>query len=224
VITILKGTIIRAGAEDQRKKQLDDDLEICVQLLESGRIDQKQLGIESLCMLTDPLKACTSTENAHAVARALIYGQGDEGDRLQNEFENYLHGLQEEQEEGAGHDGQLFHAFQALSTSLDILVNLTSDGKGLLHFCHPSDCLSVFWHNLTRILVRTLETARANPHSAAIAARIIRILETHAPKELKPLSQHESLPLLVHAAYDYGRAFHSVLEHEAQLLLQNYIR
>jgi hypothetical protein len=223
--TIIIKKAAAAAAEDQRKKLLDDDLEICVALLGSGRVDQKRLGIESLCVLTDPSKVYT--EHAHAAARALVYGQGDQGDRLQHEFENYLHGLvHEEQEEGAGagHDGQLCHAFQALSTSLDILVNLTSeDGKGLLHFCHPSDCLSVFWHNVTRILVRTLETARANPHSAAIAARIIRILETHAPKELKPLSQHESLPLLVHAAYLYGRAFHSILEQETQLLLQDYI-
>jgi hypothetical protein len=214
--------IIRAAAAEDQRKKLDDALEMCVELLESGRVDQKRLGIESLRVLTDPSKVCS--ENAHAVARALVYGQGDQGDRLQNEFENYLHGLQEEQEKGAGYDGQLCHAFQALSTSLDILVNLNSDGKGLFNFCHPSDCLSVFWHNLTQILVRTLETARANPHSAAIAATIIRILETHAPKELKPLSQHESLPLLVHAAYDYGRAFHSVLEQKAQLLLQDYRR
>ena len=64
------------------------DLECCINLLESSRLDQNYLGMEGLRIMTDPSKVCP--KKADWVARCLIFGKGQYGERLRNAFENYL--------------------------------------------------------------------------------------------------------------------------------------
>jgi hypothetical protein len=63
---------------DEDEAQTAEALGDCIGLLQSRYHDQNQLGLESLCMLTDSSKAWSSSKMVEKVSQQLIYGDDSE--------------------------------------------------------------------------------------------------------------------------------------------------
>jgi hypothetical protein len=65
---------------DEDDAQIGEALADCIGLLQSRLHDQNQLGLESLCMLTDSSKAWSSSKMVEQVSKQLIYGDNSDAD------------------------------------------------------------------------------------------------------------------------------------------------
>jgi hypothetical protein len=197
--------------EENRQLERDMDLEVCIRLLESPRSDQKQLGMESLSILTDPSKV--NPDDAYEISRTLVCRHGKYGKMLQNEVEDFLHLVQEK---GFGDEycDSMCSALQAISNALDLLH--ASHGS-LEELKNPSGLLAIFWTNITHILIKTANRELGYAHHAVTAAKIIRALELLTSDDLKqtqseshqsPISTAVFFPEVtkrIHISNDVGR-------------------
>lgn len=212
-----------ASSETCQATRLEIDLCGCIRLLESVFHDQKRLGMESLSILTDPSKV--GGDEALIAATSLIFREGPHGDRLQNAFEDYLYFLLQEQQEPQNKGILLRYALLVGTNAMDLLVehgNKCEEMSLADAFDHKptTSMLATFWRNVIDILVRTLEDVEMCPQNAALSIRCLRILETHAPNDWKPLAQYDSLSSLVQLAHEHGKHVDgSSLEEESLLLL-----
>jgi hypothetical protein len=205
----------RPNTKKQEATRKDDQccteaLSVCLDLLESDKIDQNCLGMESLAIISDRCRV--QLADANRVARALVYGEGCP--RLQDAFQDlFLHSLGET--ENVGYPTACY-AMKTLRNSLEIIL-YSKEASGSER-PKPIDLSSSFWREIINHLVHCLKMARNCTQKAALAARCLWLIENFAPASLSLLPEYKDLPLLALAACDHGKAFHSSLERESSLL------
>jgi hypothetical protein len=186
-------------------------LSACLDLLESEKIDQNCLGMESLAIISD--RSRVQLADATRVARALVYSEGCA--RLQDAVQGlFLHSIDETEHVGYA---TACYAMKTLQNSLElVLYHKEASGSGRRP--KPIDLSSSFWREIIYGLVHCLEMARVCTQKAALAARCLWLIENFAPANLSLLPEYKDLPLLALDACDHGKAFHSSLERESSLL------
>lgn len=188
-----------------------DALSVCLDLLKSDKIDQNCLGMESLAIISD--RSRVQLADATRMARSLVYGEGCP--QLQDAFHDlFLRSLGDTEHVGYP---TACYAMKTLRNSLEILLysKQQTSGSG-----RPKtiDLLSSFWREIINNLVYCVEVARKCTQKAALAARCLWLIENLASTSLSLLPEYQNLPLLVLAACDHGKAFHSSLERDSSLL------
>jgi hypothetical protein len=201
---------------DDSSSCLPSALELCRRLLESERWDEQRLGLESLCILTDPHKVVDADE-----ASLVILTDSHYSDLLEPYF---VHAQMHRKNTDT-------HA----STSITTTTNMDyeqGDYFGALHLLAlkalsqalesvarrqvqiPLDLDGLFWRTTLESLYDNLSVASSRPLEAAWSIRCLRDLQTLEPKilHMAPRRLYESL---VHA-HDYGRQHHRSLERETE--------
>lgn len=208
-----------AGARDR----VVSSLHLATNLLKSSKLDQNRLGMESLCVFSNPTKV--GQEHASLVSRALLFGEGPVGcglwDAVVPHVKSYLHENVDETDD-TDTDNETFVFFNAghrtitHNLTLQCLANallVASAEDGALRRTKFQDC-SVLW----LALVGAMEDSVHRPHGAALAATCLRCMSFY-PNEMRggiPLPR--LLPALT-KAHSFGQARHASLEREVQLLL-----
>ena len=204
-------------SNEQRQNLYSDketkDFEISLDLLESTDIDKTLLGMEMLSTLTDPTKA--HLNSAKQVSYALVYGEGDYAQRVRNAFEDcFFDGMVGEYDMYTGSMTSV--TLLVLQNALNIVSrDFEREVAGRQKMIDFSGC---FWQSIIDGLVRYLESARTNPHNAALSAGCLRILNSMPEDAICPFSHYPNLPLALHSSSDYGKTCHSKLERETRLL------
>lgn len=189
-----------------------DDVRNTIDLLESESFHENDLGIESLCFLSDS----TRTEEAIEVACALILRRGELGEDVQNAVEDYLYNLKERDSANVDHK-QYFYALSALANSMSLILD-EIDEQTLQNWREDdsSIMLKVFWRNMMDVVVEQLRSFRDSPSCAAVAARCVRLVRTLAPQNEAALCvDFDQLPYLLQSAHEYGKAYNAMLEEES---------
>jgi hypothetical protein len=218
-----------ATRKDKQQKCCIEALSVCLDLLESDKIDQNCLGMESLAIISD--RSLVQLGDATRVARSLVYGDEQEGcPRLQDAFQYLFLQSLGETTEHVGYPTACY-AMKTLQNSLEIILyskqeedeqaSGSSGGRP-----KPIDLSRSFWREIVNDLVRCLEMARNCTQKAALAARCLWLIENLAPPPGGAsssslsllLPEYQDLSLLALAACDHGKAFHSSLERESNLL------
>jgi hypothetical protein len=191
-----------------------EDLRNTIDLLESDSYHENDLGIESLCFLSDPTNA--RKEEAVEVACALIFRRGEHGGDVQNAVEDYLYDLKERR--AIAYQRQYFHALSAMANSMALILD-EIDEQTLIRWREDGSLimLKVFWRNVMEVVVKQLSSFRESPSCAAVAARCIRLAGLLAPKGEGDLLcvDFSQLPYLLHSAHEYGMAYNAMLEEES---------
>ena len=175
-----------------------DALSIGVRLLESNQADQQKLGLESLNVLTDA--RLVAPHDAAAASRALVFGEGPAGARLQLRMGQILR-----------QNHVLFYHI-ALHVLSNALQQATRDNLVM-----RIDLASPFWQTAVNCLLFSLQDAGSSPHLAAMAAKCVRyLLPARAGTErlLVPSTQ-----TVLQRNHDLGRAHHRALQEESQKTL-----
>jgi hypothetical protein len=181
-------------------------LSICRTLLQSKRLDENRLGLESLCTLTDPSKF--RSNDADQACRMLLSDATYQG-LLEKHF------MQKEDDtmeyEHKAFVGRLhLLALKVLSQSLESVTQSSSRPLAI-------DLSSVFWRNILQTLYCNLQVASSRPLEASLSIRCLRLLQTLEPSTLtalvpSPSSLHECLS----RAHQYGRDHSRSLEQESE--------
>ena len=189
-------------------------LSLCLDLLESDKIDQNCLGMESLATISDHSRV--KLADATTLARSLVYRESCP--RLQGAFRDvFLRSLGETEHVGYS---TACYAMKTLRNSLEILLSSKEQASGLGR-PKPIDLSWSFWREITNDLVHCLKMARKCTQRAVLAARCLRLIVHLAPASLSLLPEYPDLPFLALAACDHGKAFNSSLERESSLLFES---
>ena len=233
-------TTQRSGQGHESNSQtgvFPDALEICHDLLDSERYDQKLLGMESLCILTDPSKV--SKQAADRAARVLIYGDADDSLSIHRLLEQYFVDIELTNHERADYydsddeddDGEprglgysqgsyfgAMHllALRTLANSLES-ISYQKENKSALA---PLDLSSPFWRTVTTALVYDLEVASHRPIEATLSAKCLRLLKSLEPKVLSITCGRTHLLPFLENAHQFGKDHHLGLERESKRLMQ----
>jgi hypothetical protein len=201
------------------------DLENALDLLESNSFLEQDLGIASLSFLSDPMQVPKGI--AQTLAYGLIYRLSSDvsstlGDRIQNSFEDYVYSLQVTNHQSLSQ----FHFLRPLITLINGLEIILDDGEATIVEIWSEESpnmLCVFWRHILQFLIMVLGLFQKCPHSAALAAKCIRlIIEVDYDMDDRLLSEYDDFPLLVFDAYEYGKHYNVQLEQES-LSLQNVL-
>jgi hypothetical protein len=217
---VICSSIRRQQKEQQQASEEElckDNIEICVDLLNSDWEDHKRMCMESLVLMTNPLASCEKL--ARAIARALIYGNDDHGmislpsscfNALRDQLMKHLEhndqptAIQAEVRESIvdnddtealeyeqGHDFGVLHnlALHVLVNTLQVVSSQNQDNtnSGTMNV----DLTSDFWYTATKAFVYNLSVAVHRPDEASLSARCLALLQAIAP-----LSSHDFLTML----------------------------
>jgi hypothetical protein len=219
------------------KDYLTTTLDLCRRMLESGRLDENRLGLESLCILTDPCKALAKDADQ---ASRVILSDGSFQTLLAKYFVHMglIHDHEPTtvnmHEEGGDDDiamnyeqGQFFGclhflALQILSHALEsVAYNQQSSSR------HSSSSLSIdfsalFWQRVLQALYYNLKVASRRPLEASLSIRCLRLLQTVEPsttlESVAPVNQRRLYECLLRAR-QYGRGHSRSLEQETEELM-----
>lgn len=234
----------------QEEKKKDDDssflaLEIAASLLRKDRMDARRLGLESLCLLTDPEKAGADT--ARLASQVVLFGSvqdvqtenvdcipdelgireailslvqfgrlGDYGD-LQDELED------DELDYDEKEFNEVLHnlALGVLSNALSVLDHNEKDSYQLSestnNFLEESRDISK--KELLSTLLSVLGKAEAKPHDACLSAQCLKSL-FQASKKAKKRARELKAKQIVMTALDVGRRTHVKLETETKRIIK----
>lgn len=205
---------------------LESAMELTINMLSSDRVDAQRLGLESLCVMTDPTKVLL--ENAVKVSRSILLEEEESNHIMTRLLKRYFV-LQRQDFANADDDvmmseGNEFFgamhllALKVLSQSLECLVtSLAGEAPSLLN--SSSNDNKDFWATIVSCLYQNVQVASTKPMEASYAIRCLRFLQMIQPEMLDYSVQRqkeEVLISLIHA-HDYGRQHHRLLEHESQL-------
>lgn len=187
-----------------------------VKLLESKQLDQNRLGVESLAKLT------SSNQGTHSikVAKALVFGSGDLGRRLQSSLIQRFMDANERWMYDADAAAFCKLTLWALNQALKVLEKLNLN---ILRneFTRSSPSSLTFWRSMVDVLVERTEVSCECPGSAALAIGCIRVLESIAPFQIQPLNTHRDLAHQLRKAYEYGQLYHAELERETRQIIHD---
>lgn len=187
-----------------------------VRLVESKQLDQNRLGVESLVKLT------SSNQGFHAikVSKALVFGSGDLGRRLQHSLLRSFMDANERWQYDA--DAAVFCKLALLALN-QALKNLEKLNINVLRneFSRCSSSSLKFWRTMVEVLVERTEVSSECPGSAALAIGCIRVLESFAPFQIQPLNTHTDLAIKLRKAHEYGQLHHAELESETRQIMHD---
>jgi hypothetical protein len=221
---------------------LSTTLELCQRMLESGRLDENRLGLESLCILTDPSKVLA--KDADQASRVILSDSS-----FQNLLAKYfVHmGLNDHnhepttsimhEQEGRDDDiamdyeqGQFFGclhflALQVLSHALESVAYHQQSPSSRHNRASPSfsiDFSALFWQRVLQALYYNLKVASRRPLEASLSIRCLRLLQTMEPstilESVAPVNQRRLYECLL-SARQYGRRHSRSLEQETEELM-----
>jgi hypothetical protein len=225
------------------KDYLSTTLELCQRMLESGRLDENRLGLESLCILTDPSKVLA--KDADQVSRVIL---SDSSFRtllakyfvhtgLNHNHEPITSSMHEEcrdddiamdYEQGQFFGCLHFLALQVLSHALGSVAN-QQQSPSSRHNRTSSSSLSTdfsasFWQRVLQALYYNLRVASRRPLEASLSIRCLRLLQTVEPsttftlESVAPVNQRRLYECLL-SARQYGRRHSRSLEQETEELM-----
>lgn len=229
------------GSEDENSLLA---LEIAASLLKKDRIDARQLGMESLCLLTDPASA--GTHAAVIASRVVLFGSVqdenlDDADFLPDELGVREAVLSLVQFGRLGENGDLFEeeedsdsevndhereynehlhnlALAVLANSLETLKMSRSENKPSANeFLEESKEISN--RELLSTLLNVLSRAESKPHEACLSAQCLNSL-FQASKEAKRKARDLNAKQIVVTALDVGRRTHVKLETETKNVMR----
>ena len=207
-------------------KNLATALELCQQMLESGRLDENRLGLESLCILTDPSKVMA--KDADLAAHTIL--SNDSFQRLMVEY--FLHmkvsnsdeptfahddndgDITMNYEQGSFFGSMHFLALKIVSQSLELVQQQPIKAS--------IDLSASFWHTVLQALYYNLKVASNRPLEASISIRCLRLLQTVEPTmglESAELANQRGLYECLLSARQYGRKHSRSLEQETEALM-----
>eukprot|EP00521_Asterionellopsis_glacialis_P015598 CAMPEP_0195292180 /NCGR_PEP_ID=MMETSP0707-20130614/8658_1 /TAXON_ID=33640 /ORGANISM="Asterionellopsis glacialis, Strain CCMP134" /LENGTH=461 /DNA_ID=CAMNT_0040352579 /DNA_START=51 /DNA_END=1436 /DNA_ORIENTATION=+ len=204
-----------------------DALTITLNLMKSKRLDQMQLGIESLKCLTD--LTVVSQHTAKLFSHGIIKGQTECGRKLREALEVYFRNVQRPQDlyitdddfdssddeaEQEYSEGSFFGAMHKIA--LQVLTNAL-EVASLTDCCTNLDMQDPFWTTAVEALVYDLAVSTHRPHEAALSARCTSIIIKNSPKNDHLL--HDRIKPLLTQANDYGKKYHLNLERETEILI-----
>ena len=235
--------------ESSEEKGSEDDnsllaLEIAASLLKRDRMDARQLGMESLCLLTDPSSA--GTHVALVASRVVLFGSAqvenmDEGDFLSEElgvreavlsliqfgrlgengdlFEEEEDSDDELNENEREHNEHLHNlALAVLANSLETLKMSTSENKPSANeFLEESKEISN--REILSTLLNVLSRAESKPHEACLSAQCLNSL-FQASKEAKRKARDLNAKQIVVTALEVGTRTHVKLEAETKNVMR----
>ena len=215
-----------------------NDLTTCLAFLQSGREDQTRYALNTLCLLTDPLKE--SVEQVDHVSRTLVFGDENGNTDAMDALERFFSGIETPNgdgtadteisgicDDGNNHktlryaQGEFFGmthlmALRVLSQALESVV--WQKEKSTITLEH-SNFNSLFWKMVEDSLMYNLEVANCRPLEAALSAKCIRLIQSLEPQSRNfPWKKTNLLPSLL-SAHRYGRAHHLWLEQESKYLI-----
>jgi hypothetical protein len=205
-----------------RKDCLSTALDCCRRFLESERLDEIRLGLESLCILTDPSKVIAKDADE---ASRIILSDASFQDLLEKFFfdvkltHNKL--IVDEDDDDILMDygqGQFFGclhllAIKALSNALESVAR--NDHSSRI----PIDLSNLFWQTVLQSLYYNLEKAPRRPLEACLSTRCLRLLQTLEPSTLNMAPSQRRLQKYLLNAYQYGREHSRSLEQETEQLM-----
>ena len=230
------------GSEDENSLLA---LEIAASLLKKDRIDARQLGMESLCLLTDPASA--GSHVALIASRVVLFGSvhsenmddtdflpdelgvreavlslvqfgrlGENGDLFDVEEEDSDTELDQNEKEYNEHLHNL--ALAVLANSLETLkMSESGYGQSANEFLEESKEISN--RELLSTLLNVLSRAESKPHEACLSAQCLNSL-FQASKEAKRKARDLNAKQIVVTALDVGRRTHVKLETETKNVMR----
>jgi len=195
---------------------LNEAFTIMHSLIESPKLDQVRLGLESLNSLTDP--AMVGKERAHAVSRAFVFAEGSDGERLQVAVAPYFSverkslftafsATQDESTSSLFSDRSMHHlALKALCNALQVVENELVD----------LDISNVYLEKIIACLCNNIRLAEHRPQEASCATKCIRMLSACVGVKA---SSYEGIVQAVERAERIGKISHATLEKESRSLL-----
>jgi hypothetical protein len=205
-----------------RKDCLSTALDCCRRFLESERLDEIRLGLESLCILTDPSKVIAKDADE---ASRIILSDASFQDLLEKFFfdvkltHNKL--IVDEDDDDILMDygqGQFFGclhllAIKALSNALESVAR--NDHSSRI----PIDLSNLFWQTVLQSLYYNLQKAPRRPLEACLSTRCLRLLQTSEPSTLNMAPSQHRLHKYLMNAHQYGREHSRSLEQETEQLM-----
>jgi hypothetical protein len=228
-------------------------IEIAASLLRKDRMDARRLGMESLCLLTDPSK--TGMETALLASQIVLFGSvqeaaGDEADFIPDELgirEAILSLVQfgrlgeycdfesddEEEENATGVErefNEVLHnlALAVLANALQVLEGHGNE-MAASEDSKPSangfleESKGISKRELLSTLLNVLGKAESKPHDACLSAQCLKSL-FQASKEAKRRARDLNAKQIVMTALDVGKRTHVKLETETKNIMKELER
>jgi len=224
-------------------------IEIAASLLKKDRMDARRLGMESLCLLTDPSKA--GMETALLASQIVLFGSvqeesGDEADFIPDELgirEAILSLVQfgrlgeycdfesddEEEENASGVEAEFNEVLHnlALAVLANALEVLEAHGNKMAapEDAKPSansflqESKEISKRELLSTLLNVLGKAESKPHDACLSAQCLKSL-FQASKEAKGRARDLNAKQIVMTALDVGKRTHVKLENETKNIMK----
>jgi len=205
---------------------------ISLRLLESTRMNEIKMGMESLAIITDSM--LVQPDHAKFVCRELLLGETDSlGERLRKHVLRYIQTCEkqsqqqqqqqqqnqqkwwEEKSKEIGNDQQYDsnHLWQMQTLSLRVCAN------ALQETTNTSDTTNAARRIMANRFIENLEVASQQPEEAALSAKCLRVLLMQHHGGLEITNRLLSLKGTLIAAHQYGTAYHSSLEKESKSLM-----
>lgn len=223
-------------------------LEIAASLLTKDRMDARRLGMESLCLLTDPSK--TGEDTALLASQVVLFGTvqkanidddaaefipdelgireailslvqfGSLGDYCDFEAEDSTTQIEDD-------SNQILHnlALAVLANALEVLETYGTRMMAPTDAAKPSanifleESKEMTKRELLASLLNVLGKAEAKPHDACLSAQCLRSL-FQASKEAKRKAKDLNAKQIVMTALDVGQRTHVKLENETMTIIR----
>lgn len=201
----------RKLSPEEAQCNCQEALAVAVQLLESHRRDQQQLGLESLAVMTNPRLVCAL--DASTVSKAMILGEGPIGARLQQRLVSLLQEIQPT----LGASSSLSHySYQGsiLASFYHFILYALANALAQVSSC--VDLKAPFWHTVTTCLRASLEDSLHKPHEATLAAKCLRFL---LPSKTEETLHQPTLRSILIRTHEAGKTISLALEEESQKTL-----
>mmetsp|Transcript_11864 Transcript_11864/g.22212 ORF Transcript_11864/g.22212 Transcript_11864/m.22212 type:complete len:466 (+) Transcript_11864:159-1556(+) len=228
-------------------------IEIAASLIRKDRMDARRLGMESLCLLTDPTK--TPMETALLASQIVLFGSAQddmsqEADYISDELgirEAVLSLVQfgrlgdycdyesdgEEEDNATGVEAEFNDVLHnlALAVLANALEVLETHGGSMARSETSKPPANTFLEESKEIskrellssLLNVLGKAESKPHDACLSAQCLRSL-FQASKEAKRRARDLNAKQIVMTALDVGRRTHVKLENETENIMRELER
>jgi len=243
-------SIPKVSPSIQEEKKKDEEssvlaLEIAASLLRKDRMDARRLGLESLCLLTDPEKA--GIETARLSSQVVLFGsvqdaQAENADFIPDElgireailslvqfgrlgeYGDFEDDLEDDEVDNDEKEfNEVLHNL-ALGVLSNALAALEPDKKAWEDVSDSTDSFleesrEISKKELLSTLLSVLGKAEAKPHDACLSAQCLKSL-FQASKKAKKRARELKAKQIVMTALDVGRRTHVKLETETKRIIK----
>jgi hypothetical protein len=192
-------------------------LGISLRMLESKRLDENRMGLESLCTLTDSSRVVAG--DAEKAASTILSDS-----HLQGLLEKYFVQMKLSHKGSTGsdydddtmdyEDGQFVGCCHILS------LRLLSNVLELADTVHAKiDLTSMFWQTVLHALYYNANIASSRPLEASLSIKSLRLLQTLEPSTFNLAPSERHLHEVLMTAHQFGRQHNRSLEVESKRLM-----